>query len=105
MTDDDIKQVSESLARGLGSVGRETTEPMGHLYSSLPAGEGRDLIMAQCLSCHGVSDFGRQLSHYPTEDEYYWDLIVRRMKEQWDVPLLEGDIQTITGYLKLHFGQ
>lgn len=105
LTDAEIRQLSESLASSFGSSSKETTEPIGQLYSSLPAGDGRDSIVAQCLSCHDVSDFRRQLSDHPTKDEYYWDRVVRRMKEQWDAPLLEGDIETITGYLKSHFGK
>lgn len=103
VTSDEIEQLSNYLASSLGS--QTKISPVGELYSYLPEGSGKELVMAYCLSCHGVAELKRRIEDGSKEDQYYWERVVFRMKKQWESPLEDEEADAISNSLNSHFAK
>jgi mono/diheme cytochrome c family protein len=67
---------------------------------SLPAGEGRDLVVAQCASCHPLST---AVIKRASQEE--WAATVARMVTTYLAPIAAADTATIVSYLATHYGE
>jgi len=65
----------------------------------LPAGEGRDLVVAQCASCHPLST---AVIKRASQEE--WAATVARMVTTYMAPIAAADTATIVSYLATHYG-
>jgi competence protein ComEA len=66
----------------------------------LPAGPGREILIASCLSCHELTALPLFASFY-TRDS--WRALVLTMKEH-GAPVDGDDIEVLADYLARHFG-
>jgi mono/diheme cytochrome c family protein len=66
--------------------------------SSLPDGDGKDVVLGVCLSCHGSDELGRRIQTAP-RDDFYWQRVVTRMQSRWEAPLDSGDVVRAVTYL------
>ena len=66
--------------------------------SSLPDGDGKNVILAVCLSCHGPEELGRRIQTAP-RDDFYWQRVVTRMQSRWEAPLDAGEVERAVTYL------
>jgi mono/diheme cytochrome c family protein len=66
--------------------------------SALPEGEGRNVVLAVCLSCHGPDELKRRIETAP-RDDFYWQRVVTRMQSRWEAPLDASDVVLAVNYL------
>lgn len=66
----------------------------------LPEGPGREILVASCLSCHGLSALPLFKGFY-TRDS--WRTLVLTMKEH-GADIDGAEIEVLADYLVLHFG-
>jgi mono/diheme cytochrome c family protein len=71
----------------------------GTSSSTLPEGEGRSLVQAQCMACHSA-DLLRQQRLTEAQWLAATDKMVR-----WGVPLTEDQKAVIVAYLSVNFGR
>ncbi len=100
---EEIEQLGLYLQQNLASDRDMPTDPLRELDSFLPHAPGRNLVLATCLSCHGPTEFKKHLQEPAGEDPYYWNRVVRRMRQRWEAPLEEQDEETVVQYLNSHF--
>ncbi|MBT8099431.1 MAG: hypothetical protein KJO82_06755, partial [Gammaproteobacteria bacterium] len=72
----------------------------GQDAASMPAGEGRDLVAEQCVSCHAMST---ALAKRASQE--VWAETVDRMISIYRAPINDADQATIVSYLAEHFGE
>lgn len=104
--EEEIQELSVYLGSGLKP--NDSTGPDGSVkefYSFLPDGAGKDLVAANCLSCHGPSDLKKRIDQPSRTAPAYWDVTVRRMKDKWDAPLEEQEVEATIQYLNSHFNK
>ena len=104
LAEDEMQQLSVYLSADFGSSSAPAQElPIQEFYSFLPEGPGKDLVVADCLSCHAASELQKRMEDRPRGDSYYWEGVVRRMKKQWEAPLEEEEVDLAIEYLNAHF--
>jgi mono/diheme cytochrome c family protein len=90
----------------LGACGACTTtatrEPVPAFEAGvdLPEGEGREILVAECLGCHGLSALPLFAGFY-TRDS--WRTLVVTMKEH-GAKVDDAEIELLSDYLAQHFG-
>ena len=104
LAEDEMEQLSVYLSADFGSsYAPGEALPIREFYSFLPEGPGKDLVVADCLSCHAASELQKRMEDRPRGDSYYWEGVVRRMKKQWEAPLEEEEVDLAIEYLNAHF--
>lgn len=104
LAEDEMEQLSVYLGADFGSSYSPAEKlPIQEFYSFLPDGPGKNLIVADCLSCHGASELKQRIEDHPRGDPYYWEGVVRRMKKQWEAPMEEEEVDVTIEYLNAHF--
>lgn len=68
-----------------------------HATNSLPADNGRDLVLGNCLICHGASMIEQQ-----HKDSTGWDKTVSQMIG-WGAPVQSSQKPALIAYLAQHF--
>jgi len=68
--------------------------------STMPPGQGRDLLLNRCTVCHGLST---ALVKRVSEDE--WRATVNRMVSEFSAPISRNDQAVIVQYLASHYGE
>jgi mono/diheme cytochrome c family protein len=66
----------------------------------LPEGDGRDLVAAQCTTCHGLSAVSVKRA-----SAEIWDETVSRMVTTYMAAISDGDRKRIVEYLSTNFGE
>ena len=74
--------------------------PLFEAGVDLPEGEGREILMASCLSCHELTGLALFKGFY-TRDS--WRTLVLTMKAQGAV-VDDGDVEVLSDYLAQYFG-
>jgi hypothetical protein len=64
----------------------------------LPAGHGRDVVLASCLICHSAGIIIQQ-----HKDAAAWTRTLRQMVA-WGAPLPPAEEEAVASYLAQHFG-
>ena len=103
LTDGETEQLSAYFADSLSKEATPAMESNQELESFLPAGPGKDLILAQCLSCHVGLELKQRIQQQSSSDQYYWERVVSRMRNQWEAPIEENEVVVVAEYLKSHF--
>jgi sulfite dehydrogenase len=65
-----------------------------------PPGEGRDIFIAHCSSCHSI-DYVRM--HAPFGTRALWEASVAKMRNAFKAPLDDADARTIVDYLSVAY--
>jgi len=68
--------------------------------STMPAGEGRELVVTQCVACHPLST---TLIKRASGDA--WAETVARMVTMYMAPITESDADLMVSYLATHYGE
>ncbi|MEO8562687.1 MAG: hypothetical protein ABI601_11460 [bacterium] len=66
--------------------------------AALPAGAGRDVVIASCLTCHSAAMLQQQ-----HKDSVGWDKTITQMTT-WGAPLTSAQQPVLLGYLVAHYG-
>jgi hypothetical protein len=104
LSPDEVESLSLFLSQNLTSDGETAQKnPVRQLDALLPDRPGKDLTLVACLSCHGPSEFKKRLEQHSREEPYYWRRVVHRMREQWEAPLQEPEVDLLVDYLSSHF--
>ena len=105
ITKHETEQLSVYLAKSLDKTDSPNQKKSNQdLYAFLPEGEGKDLVVAICLSCHGALEFKERVEEHPVAEEQYWEPVINRMRNQWKAPLEVSEMEMIVAYLNSHFG-
>ncbi len=106
LLDDEIAIVAEYLTAQFGpeassgSSASASSQSAANVSgaSSLPAGEGKEIVEIVCAQCHGLNNV---TTARRTREE--WESVVSDMVAR-GAPLLIDEIDTVAGYLTEHFG-
>ena len=105
LTDEEVAQVSQYLGSVSKTASSQNEKMANEFYAFLPAGNGKDLITATCLSCHGAIELKQRMESHPAGDQHYWERVVGRMRNQWQAPLEENEAGVAVEYLNTHFSK
>ena len=100
LNDAELLQLSAYLEGAMALRDRTTDENGLKAFSAaLPDREGKSIVLAVCLSCHGPGELGRRVESFSGDDPYYWERVIKRMQSRWQAPLEDGDVEVTVKYL------
>lgn len=100
LSDAELSQLSAYLERAMASrEGAADPKRLKALSSALPDRDGKNVVLAVCLSCHGPDELRQRIEAFSTDDPFSWERVVRRMQTRWEAPLDDGDVEVTVKYL------